>query len=73
MSFCKIKSLLFNNPLISESDLQDPNGYQYNPEIINNITKFENSDRWFCYNCNTRDDKWGIMKHICQHNKKTNK
>ena len=56
----------YNNPLISESDLKDPTGFQYSPEIINNINKFENSDRWFCFNCSLRDDKWGMMKHICK-------
>ena len=65
----------FNNTLISEQDLKDPYGYQYDPEIINNIEKFDNSDRWFCYKCNIKDDKWGMMKHICKHDKKksTNK
>jgi hypothetical protein len=67
-------SLLFKNPLISEQDLKDPNGYQYDPEIINNITKSSQySDHWFCYNCDIKDDKWGIMKHICKHNKMSSK
>ena len=43
----KPKSLLFNNLLISEQDL-DPNGYQYDPEIINNIDRFGNSDSLYC-------------------------
>ena len=62
---------LFYNPLISEEDLIDPNGYNYDPEIINNITKSSlYSDFWFCYNCTFRDDKWGMMRHLCKHNKK---
>jgi hypothetical protein len=64
----KIQAGLFTNPLISESDLLTGN---YDPEIINNIDRVHlNSDRWFCYNCNLRDDKWGMMKHFCKHNKK---
>ena len=47
-------SLLFNNPLVSEQDLKDPNGFQYDPIIINNIHRFGNSDRWFCDNCNSQ-------------------
>ena len=64
----------FNNPLISEQDLKDPYGYQYDPEIINNIRKSSQySDRWFCLNCNDqRGDKWHMMKHNCKHNKKKN-
>jgi hypothetical protein len=63
------KSTIFNNPLISKQDLQDPNGFQYDPEIINNITKSsQNSDRWFCYKCNMKDDKWFMMKHPCNNN-----
>ena len=59
---------LFTNPLISKSDLSTGN---YNPEIINNIDKVHpNSDRWFCHNCTLRDDKWGMMKHLCRHNKR---
>ena len=64
----------YNNPLISEADLQDPCGYQYNPEIINNIDRVHpNSDRWFCYNSTLRDDKWGMMRHLCRHNKRKTK
>ena len=63
---------LFTNPLISESDLSI--GGPYDPEIINNINRVHpNSDRWFCYNCTLRDDKWGMMRHLCKHNKKTKK
>ncbi|MGI9011054.1 MAG: hypothetical protein ACR2F1_07690 [Nitrososphaeraceae archaeon] len=67
----KIQAGLFTNSLISVSDLLTGN---YDPEIINNIDRvYPNSDRWFCYNCTLRDDKWGMMKHPCKHNKKTNK
>ena len=65
------KSPLFNNPLISEEDLKDPTGYQYDPEIINNIHRFGNSDRWFCDNCILRDDKFGMMRHPCKHKDKS--
>jgi hypothetical protein len=65
------KSLLlsFNNPLISESDLKDPNGYKYDPEIINNIDRFWNSDIWHCKKnkCNARGDKWLLMRHDCKY------
>ncbi len=58
---------LFTNPLISISDLLTGN---YDPEIINNIERVHpNSDRWFCNNCTLRDDKWGMMRHLCKHNK----
>jgi hypothetical protein len=62
-------SLLFNNPLISEEDLQDPNGFQYDPEIINNIDRFGNSDTWYCKKtkCSIRGDKWILMKHDCKY------
>jgi hypothetical protein len=64
----KIQAGLFTNPLISESDLLTGN---YDPEIINNIDRvYQNSDRWFCYNCTLKDDKWGMMKHLCRHNNK---
>ncbi len=64
----KIQAGLFTNPLISESELLTGT---YDPEIINNIDRVHpNSDRWFCYNCTLRDDKWGMMKHLCKHNKK---
>jgi hypothetical protein len=67
----KIQAGLFTNPLISESDLSSGS---YNSEVINNIDRVHpNSDRWFCYNCTLRDDKWGMMKHLCRHNKKTKK
>ena len=65
------KKLLFNNPLISESNLTI--GAPFDPEIINNITRYERSDRWFCNNCTMKDDKWGMMKHPCRkYNKKNN-
>lgn len=58
---------LFTNPLISESDLLTGN---YDPEVINNIDRVHpGSDRWFCNNCTLRDDKWGMMRHLCKHNK----
>jgi hypothetical protein len=67
----KIQAGLFTNSLISVSDLLTGN---YDPEIINNIDRVHpNSDRWFCYNCTLRDDKWGMMKHLCKHNKKRKK
>ncbi|HSF50155.1 MAG TPA: AAA family ATPase, partial [Nitrososphaeraceae archaeon] len=58
---------IYNNPLISEADLD--NG-DYYPEIINNISKYEGSDYWFCYNCKWKGDKWFMMKHPCNNNKK---
>jgi hypothetical protein len=61
---------LFNNPLISDGDLNDPTGYQYDPEIINNIDRFGgNSDTWYCKKnkCKTRGDKWDLMKHDCKY------
>ena len=62
----KIKTGLFTNPLISESDLSNAN---YNPKIINNINRlYPNSDRWFCNNCTMRGDKWFMMKHPCKNN-----
>jgi hypothetical protein len=64
----KIQAGLFTNSLISISDLLTGN---YDPEIINNIDRIHpNSDRWFCYNCTLRDDKWGMMRHLCKHNKR---
>jgi hypothetical protein len=67
----KIQAGLFTNSLISVSDLLTGN---YDPEIINNIDRVHpNSDRWFCYNCTLRDDKWGMMKHLCKHNKRKTK
>ena len=65
------KPSLFNNPLISEADLTDPNGFQYDPEIINNIDRFGNSDRWFCDKCTLRDDKFGMMQHPCKQKDKS--
>ena len=60
---------LFNNPLISEEDLKDPNGFQYDLEIINNIDRSSNSDQWYCKknDCKVKDDKWLLMKHICKY------
>ncbi|HSF51250.1 MAG TPA: hypothetical protein VLA74_10860 [Nitrososphaeraceae archaeon] len=67
----KIQAGLFTNPLISESDLLTGN---YDPQVINNIDRVHpDSDRWFCNNCTLRDDKWGMMRHLCKHNKKTKK
>ena len=68
----KIESGLFTNPLIAESDLTLED-YDYDPEIINNIGRFEWSDRWFCNNCTLKDDKWGMMKHPCSKNDINNK
>ena len=66
----KIQAGLFTNPLISESDLLTGN---YDPEIINNIDRVHpNSDHWFCNGCTLKDDKWGMMRHLCRHNKKRN-
>ena len=64
--------LLFNNSLISEVDLKDPCGYQYDPDIINNIDRFGNSDQWFCKNkdCKVKGDKWLLMKHNCNYKNK---
>ena len=58
----------FNNPLISESDLSM--GGPYDPEIINNIKRIEGRDRWFCFNCDQKQDKWFMMKHLCNNKKK---
>jgi hypothetical protein len=70
--FQNTRKILYNNPLISESDLSICG--PYDPEIINNIDRVHpNSDRWFCYNCNFRDDKWGMMRHLCKHNKRNTK
>ena len=62
-------SLLFNNPLISEQDLKDPNNYEYDPDIINNIDRFSNSDQWYCKknDCKVRGDKWLLMRHNCKY------
>lgn len=64
----KIEAGLFTNPLISESDLLLDEDYDYDPEIINNITRYENSDRWFCTftKCKSTGDKWFLMKHTCK-------
>ena len=61
---------LFNNPLISESDLATGN---YDPKIINNIDRIKETDRWFCNNCTMKDDKWFMMKHPCKNNKNNTK
>jgi hypothetical protein len=61
--------ILFNNPLIVESDLSI-GGYNYDPEIINNIDRFDGSDQWFCNNCSIKGDKWFMMKHICYNTKR---
>jgi len=66
----KIEAELFTNPLISESDLLADQDYDYDPEIINNIGRFEWSDRWFCNNCTMKGDKWFMMKHPCNNHKK---
>ena len=65
-----VKQEEFNNPLISESDLTT--GYVYQPEIINNINKFEGTDRWFCKNCAMKGDKWFMVKHPCKNNNHKN-
>ena len=61
-----VKQEEFNNPLISDSDLTTD--YVYQAEIINNINKFEGTDRWFCKNCAMKGDKWFMMKHPCNNN-----
>ena len=66
----KIKTGLFINSLISESDLLLDDNYDYDPEIINNIDRFTGTDRWFCKKCSMRDDKWFMMKHPCTNNSK---
>lgn len=68
------KPLLFNNPLISEEDLKSPDGFQYDPEIINNIDRFGNSDTWYCKKngCNIRGDKWNLMRHNCRYKNNNN-
>jgi hypothetical protein len=65
----KIELGLFTNNLISNSDLTLED-YDYDPVIINNIGRFERSDRWFCNNCAKKDDKWYMMKHPCDSYKK---
>jgi hypothetical protein len=70
--FSKIKTGLFINPLISESDLLLANdNYDYDPNIINNIYRFEGTDRWFCNNCTIKGDKWFMMKHPCKNTNKS--
>jgi hypothetical protein len=66
-TFSKIERGLFTNPLIPESDLTRQN-YDYDPEIINNITRNHGSDRWYCMftKCKVRGDKWLLMKHPCK-------
>ncbi|MGI9010636.1 MAG: hypothetical protein ACR2F1_05565 [Nitrososphaeraceae archaeon] len=56
---------LFNNPLISKSDLAIGN---YDPKIINSINRIKGTDRWFCKNCTMKEDKWFMMKHHCKNN-----
>ena len=65
----KIELGLFTNHLISNSDLTLED-YDYDPVIINNIGRFERSDRWFCNNCTMKGDKWFMMKHPCNSHKK---
>ena len=62
-----MEHLKFNNSLISVSDMET--GYDYQPEIINNIDRFEGTDHWFCKNCTLKQDKWFMMKHPCKKNK----
>jgi hypothetical protein len=64
----KIEAGLFTNPLISESDLLADQDYDYEPEIINNITRNQGSDRWYCLftKCKVTGDKWLLMKHPCK-------
>ena len=63
----KIDAGLFTNHLISESDLTSQD-YDYDPEIINNITRNHGSDRWYCMfkKCKVTGDKWLLMKHPCK-------
>ena len=63
-TYSKIEAELFTNSLISVSDVSA--NYEYRPEIINNISKFEGTDHWFCKNCNIKGDKWFMMKHPCK-------
>ncbi len=65
----KIESRSYTNLLISESDLTLED-YDYDPEIINNIGRVESTDCWFCTNCTMKSDKWFMMKHPCNNNKK---
>ena len=54
----KIEARFFINPLISESDLLlAKDNYDFDPNIINNIDRFEGTERWFCKNCNIKGDK----------------
>ena len=64
----KIKAGLFTNQLISVSDLLADEDYDYDPGIINNITRNHGSDRWYCMfkKCNVTGDKWLLMKHPCK-------
>ena len=63
----KIDAGLFTNHLISESDLISQD-YDFDPEIINNITRNHGSDRWYCMfkKCKVTGDKWLLMKHPCK-------
>ena len=65
----KTTEIVYDNPLIAESDLI---GYNYDPKIINAIYRFEGTDRWGCNHCTMKGDKWFMMKHPCN-NKKDNK
>ena len=62
----KIKGGFITNPRISVSDLSGD--YDFNPEIINSISRFEGTDHWFCKNCNIKGDKWFMIKHPCHNN-----
>ena len=66
----KIKTGLFINPLISESDLLLDDNYDSDPKIINNIDRYTGTDRWFCKKGPMKDDKWFMMKHPCKNNSK---
>ncbi|MGE5705528.1 MAG: hypothetical protein ACM3XP_02265 [Nitrososphaerales archaeon] len=67
----KIQEGLYHNKYILTDDLLlDPFDYDYDVEIINNISRPAKSDWWYCYNCTWKGDKWFMMKHPCKHNKK---
>jgi hypothetical protein len=65
----KIEKGLFTNPLMSKSDLLSGD---YDPKIVNNITRANGSDHRSRRNskCKASGDKWFIMKHV--YNNKTN-
>jgi predicted transcriptional regulator len=71
----KQSKYLFNNSLISAEDLKDPNGFQYEPEVINNIDRYANSDHWYCKkkDCKIRGDKWLLMRHNCNYKNNNDK